>query len=143
MLDPHEVRRLSEWATEGLMPDLTLLFDLPPEVARRRLDGVRTRYDRLEAEAEAFHDRVRAAYLEAYGRERFVKVVEAPPATKHTSGTNLCLIYPTIDRRGGKLVVVSCLDNLVKGASGQAIQNMNQMLGYPEETGLDAVALFP
>jgi N-acetyl-gamma-glutamyl-phosphate reductase len=88
-------------------------------------------------------DQVRAAYLEAYGRERFVKVVEAPPATKHTSGTNLCLVYPTIDRRGGKLVVVSCLDNLVKGASGQAIQNMNRMLGYPEETGLDAVALYP
>jgi dTMP kinase len=64
VLDPREVRDLSEWATEGLMPDLTLLFDLPPEVARRRLDGVRTRYDRLEAEAEAFHDRVRAAYLE-------------------------------------------------------------------------------
>lgn len=64
VLDPHEVRELSEWATEGLMPDLTLLFDLPPEVARKRLDGVRTRYDRLEAEAEAFHDRVRAAYLE-------------------------------------------------------------------------------
>lgn len=64
VLDPREVRQLSEWATEGLMPDLTLLFDLPPEVARKRLDGVRTRYDRLEAEAEAFHDRVRAAYLE-------------------------------------------------------------------------------
>jgi dTMP kinase len=64
VLDPHEVRQLSEWATEGLMPDLTLLFDLAPEVARKRLDGVRTRYDRLEAEAEAFHDRVRAAYLE-------------------------------------------------------------------------------
>jgi dTMP kinase len=64
VLDPHEVRQLSEWATEGLMPDLTLLFDLPPAVARKRLDGVRTRYDRLEAEAEAFHDRVRAAYLE-------------------------------------------------------------------------------
>jgi dTMP kinase len=64
VLDPREVRQLSEWATEGLMPDLTLLFDLPPEVARKRLDGVRTRYDRLEAEAGAFHDRVRAAYLE-------------------------------------------------------------------------------
>lgn len=64
VLDPREVRQLSEWATEGLMPDLTLLFDLPPEVARKRLDGVRTRYDRLESEAETFHDRVRAAYLE-------------------------------------------------------------------------------
>lgn len=64
VLDPHEVRRLSDWATEGLMPDLTLLLDLPPEAARHRLDVARTRYDRLEAEAEAFHDRVRAAYLE-------------------------------------------------------------------------------
>lgn len=64
VLDPREVRSLSSWATEGLMPDLTLLLDLPPEVARERLDVARTRYDRLEAEAAAFHDRVRAAYLE-------------------------------------------------------------------------------
>lgn len=64
VLDPREVRGLSDWATEGLMPDLTLLLDLPPEAARQRLDVARTRYDRLEAEAEAFHDRVRAAYLE-------------------------------------------------------------------------------
>ncbi|GAA4061982.1 dTMP kinase [Agromyces indicus] len=64
VLDPREVRGLSDWATEGLMPDLTLLLDLPPRAARERLDGARTRYDRLEAEAAAFHDRVRAAYLE-------------------------------------------------------------------------------
>lgn len=64
VLDPREVRGLSNWATEGLMPDLTLLLDLPPEVARERLDVARTRYDRLEAEAATFHDRVRAAYLE-------------------------------------------------------------------------------
>lgn len=64
VLDPREVRALSDWATEGLVPDLTLLLDLPPEVARERLDVARTRYDRLEAEAAAFHDRVRAAYLD-------------------------------------------------------------------------------
>lgn len=64
VLDPHEVRGISDWATERLMPHLTLLLDLPPHVARQRLDVARTRYDRLEAEAEAFHDRVRAAYLE-------------------------------------------------------------------------------
>ena len=63
VLDAAEVRSLSEWATEGLMPDLTVLLDLPWEVARRRLDGARTRYDRLEAEAGEFHARVRAAYL--------------------------------------------------------------------------------
>jgi dTMP kinase len=64
VLDASEVRGLSEWATEGLMPDLTVLLDLPWEVARRRLDGARTRYDRLEAEAGEFHARVREAYLE-------------------------------------------------------------------------------
>jgi dTMP kinase len=63
VLDANEVRGLSEWATEGLMPDLTVLLDLPWEVARRRLDGARTRYDRLEAEAGEFHARVREAYL--------------------------------------------------------------------------------
>lgn len=63
VLDASEVRALSRWATEGLMPDLTVLLDLPWEVARRRLDGARTRYDRLEAEAGEFHARVREAYL--------------------------------------------------------------------------------
>jgi dTMP kinase len=63
VLDPDEVRDLSEWATEGLRPDLTILLDLDAEAARGRLDEARTRYDRLEAEASEFHDRVRSAYL--------------------------------------------------------------------------------
>ena len=64
VLDPEEVRSLSEWATEGLRPDLTILLDLDADAARGRLDEARTRYDRLEAEASEFHDRVRAAYLD-------------------------------------------------------------------------------
>ena len=63
VLDPEEVRGLSEWATEGLSPDLTILLDLDADAARGRLDEARTRYDRLEAEASEFHDRVRGAYL--------------------------------------------------------------------------------
>ena len=63
VLDPEEVHGLSEWATEGLRPDLTILLDLDAEAARGRLDEARTRYDRLEAEASEFHDRVRSAYL--------------------------------------------------------------------------------
>jgi len=63
VLDPEEVRGLSEWATEGLSPDLTILLDLDADAARGRLDEARTRYDRLEAEASEFHDRVRSAYL--------------------------------------------------------------------------------
>jgi len=82
-------------------------------------------------------------YQDFYQDEPFVKVVEFPPHTKHTWGNNLCLIHPTIDTRTGRLVVISATDNLVKGAAGQAIQNMNLMLGVPETTGLEALAVYP
>ncbi|MEE8598548.1 MAG: N-acetyl-gamma-glutamyl-phosphate reductase [Dehalococcoidales bacterium] len=87
--------------------------------------------------------KLKQLYLDFYQDEPFVKVVELPPHTKHTWGNNLCLIHPTIDYRTGKLIVISCLDNLVKGAAGQAIQNMNLMLGLPETTGLEALAVYP
>jgi dTMP kinase len=64
VLDPGEIRELSLWAAEGLLPDLTVLLDLDETVGRGRLDEARTRYDRLEAEEAEFHARVRAAYLE-------------------------------------------------------------------------------
>lgn len=87
---------------------------------------------------ELFH-----LYENFYRDEPFVKVVEFPPHTKHTWGNNLCLVHPTIDIRTGRLVVISAIDNLVKGAAGQAIQNMNLMLGLPEVTGLEVVAVYP
>lgn len=82
-------------------------------------------------------------YRDSYRDEPFIRITASPPHTKHTSGSNLCLVYPTIDRRNSRLIVISCLDNLVKGAAGQAVQNMNLMLGIPEATGLSAVALYP
>ena len=82
-------------------------------------------------------------YLDFYKDEPFVKIVDSPPHTKHTWGNNLCLIHPTIDHRTEKLVVISCIDNLGKGAAGQAVQNMNLMLGLPETTGLEALAIYP
>ena len=82
-------------------------------------------------------------YLTFYKDEPFVKVVGFSPHTKHTWGNNLCLIHPTIDYRTGNLIVISCIDNLVKGAAGQAIQNMNLMLGFTETTGLEALAIYP
>lgn len=78
VLDPAEVRRISEWATGGLAPDLTILLDLDAVAARARLDEARTRYDRLEAEASEFHDRVRSAYLAlADGEPQRFLVVDA------------------------------------------------------------------
>ncbi|MBI2856372.1 MAG: N-acetyl-gamma-glutamyl-phosphate reductase, partial [Chloroflexi bacterium] len=65
---------------------------------------------------------IRALYKDYYKGEPFVKVVDASPMTKHTLGNNDCIIYPFVDPRTNRLMVISCLDNLVKGAAGQAIQ---------------------
>lgn len=86
---------------------------------------------------------VNKVYREFYKNAPFVRIVEEPPATKYTLGNNMCLIYPMVDDRTDRLIVFSVLDNLVKGAAGQAIQNMNIMLGFPETQGLEALALFP
>ena len=86
---------------------------------------------------------VRDLYKEFYKDHPFVRVTDVPPHSKQTTGSNMCLVYPTVDEQAGRLVVVSCIDNLVKGAAGQAMQNMNLMLGIPEETALPPMALYP
>jgi len=86
---------------------------------------------------------VQALYKDFYKDEKFTHVVDTPPMTKHTLGSNDCIIYPTVDIRAGRLMVVSCIDNLVKGAAGQAIQNMNIMCGMPEDSGLNQLAIYP
>lgn len=86
---------------------------------------------------------IRSLYREYYAHEPFVHVVDQPPHTKWTYGNNSCLLYPMVDTRTRRLLVISCLDNLVKGAAGQAIQNANRLFGFPETTGLPSVALYP
>ncbi len=86
---------------------------------------------------------IRSLYEEYYADEPFVQVVDQPPHTKWTYGSNQCLVYPILDTRTKRLLVISCLDNLVKGAAGQAIQNANRLYGFPETTGLAAVPLYP
>jgi N-acetyl-gamma-glutamyl-phosphate reductase len=88
---------------------------------------------------------LRAVLDGAYGDEPFVRVLPegALPATRHVRGTNLCLIGLSRDRVANRAILVSAIDNLVKGASGQAIQDMNVMLDIPETTALEHRALFP
>ena len=76
VLDPDEVRGVSMWATEGLVPDVTVVLDLDPAIGRDRLDAANKQFDRLEAEALEFHTRVRDAYLTmaAAEPERFLVV---------------------------------------------------------------------
>jgi N-acetyl-gamma-glutamyl-phosphate reductase len=86
------------------------------------------------------------AVLEArYADEPFVAVVPAgaAPATRHVRGSNHCQIGVFADRARSRFIVVSVIDNLVKGASGQAIQNFNILAGLDETTGLEQLPLFP
>jgi N-acetyl-gamma-glutamyl-phosphate reductase len=92
---------------------------------------------------DAAKQAIREVYEQFYQKEPFVRLVDAPPSTKQTRGNNMCLVYPTVDVRTERLVVVSVLDNLVKGAAGQAVQNMNLMMGFPETMALDMPAVYP
>jgi N-acetyl-gamma-glutamyl-phosphate reductase len=89
------------------------------------------------------HKYVSELYQEFYSDAPFVRITDKPPGTKHTCGSNFCFIYPAMDKHTGRIMVVSCLDNLVKGAAGQAIQNMNIMMGFSETSGLESLPLYP
>ena len=95
----------------------------------------------LRGEAEAIH----AALASAYEAEPFVVVLPLgeAPATRHVRGSNFVHLGVIADRRPGRAMVFSTLDNLAKGSSGQALQNANLMLGLPETAGLMAAPLFP
>ncbi|ABQ25257.1 N-acetyl-gamma-glutamyl-phosphate reductase [Geotalea uraniireducens] len=84
-------------------------------------------------------------YRAYYQGEAFVRILPEGsfPSTSHVRGSNFCDIGLAVDNRTGRVVVVSAIDNLIKGASGQAVQNMNIMNGFPENLGLEALALFP
>jgi N-acetyl-gamma-glutamyl-phosphate reductase len=88
-------------------------------------------------------EKIRDIYQRFYAGSPFVRLTARPPETKWTIGSNSCLLYPTLDKRTGRLIVVSCIDNLVKGASGQAVQCANILSGLPETAGLSASAVFP
>lgn len=79
----------------------------------------------------------------AYADEPFVRLRDRPPRIKDVRGTNLCDLHATWDERTGRILVLSAIDNLVKGAAGQAIQNMNLLLSHDEGLGLDLVPLRP
>jgi N-acetyl-gamma-glutamyl-phosphate reductase len=89
------------------------------------------------------NSQISTIYEDFYGKELFVQISDSAPMTKNTLGTNNCMILPTVDLRSNRLIVVSCIDNLIKGAAGQAIQNMNLMFGLPEDMGLNGLALYP
>ena len=110
-----------------------------PHLAPMNRGILATIYVRGEAEA------IRARLAERYAEEPFVWVgpMGDSPQTRHVRGSNLCRIGVTPDRRAGRTILVSVTDNLVKGASGQAVQCANLMLGLPETEGLTQAPMFP
>lgn len=86
---------------------------------------------------------VDAIYDQAYRDEPFVQVVVDPPATKHVFGSNLCRICVRVDPRSGRVLALGVIDNLVKGAAGQAVQALNVLFGLPETTGLEQYPIAP
>lgn len=103
-----------------------------------------TIYVKTSSGADA--DKMRRCLTERFANEPFVHVLEKgapPPQTRHVRGSNNCVIQVIDDAIPGRAIIISALDNVVKGASGQAIQNMNIMFGFPETMGLECQPTFP
>jgi N-acetyl-gamma-glutamyl-phosphate reductase len=114
-----------------------------PHLAPMTRGILATCYARPAAGTALTTDAVMAALHEAYDAEPFVVVTDAPPSTKATAGSNAAHVTARVDPRTGWVLSFCALDNLVKGASGQAIQCANAALGLPETTGLPIAGLYP
>lgn len=104
---------------------------------------ITTIYARLIRSIEV--EKIHELYQRFYKMEPFVRILDLGrfPNAKNIRGTNLCEIGIALNKRTETLIIVTAIDNLVKGASGQAVQNMNIMMSLPETMALDSVALFP
>jgi len=124
-----------------LAPELSLSITFVPHLVPMNRGILSTCYanlnDKLDSKA------LIQLYVDFYRESPFIQVTNKPPQTKHVWGSNFCLIYPTVDVNTGRLIVISCLDNLVKGGAGQAVQNMNIMFHLPQTSGLENLAIYP
>jgi N-acetyl-gamma-glutamyl-phosphate reductase len=132
-----------EQELKALNPSVSPLITFVPHLVPMTRGILTTCYAKLADSHRLTADSLNQLYREFYKHAPFVQITTQPPHTKHAWATNFCLIYPTIDSRTDRLTVISCLDNLVKGGAGQAVQNMNLMFNLSETTGLEALAIYP
>lgn len=127
----------------SVIADRPMAINFTPHLLPVERGILTTCYGRLRRRADT--DEIYDAYLKAYAKEPFVRVLKPGkfPDIKHVRGSNYCHIGFMLNERTSTIVFVSAIDNLVKGASGQAVQNMNLMMGFKETTGLESIALFP
>ncbi len=100
-----------------------------------------TAYAQLTEEMD--QEKLDKIYEEFYGDKPFVRLRKSPPGIKEVRGSHYCDIFPVWDERTKRVIVISVIDNLLKGAASQAVHNMNLMLGLPEATGLNQIPLKP
>jgi N-acetyl-gamma-glutamyl-phosphate reductase len=142
-LEGHRHLPEIEQELEALNPSLAPSITFVPHLVPMTRGILSTCYAKLADRRRLTASALIQAYREFYKHAPFIKITTQPPHTKHVCGTNFCLIYPTVDSRTESLIVISCLDNLVKGGAGQAVQNMNLMFDLQETTGLGALAIYP
>jgi N-acetyl-gamma-glutamyl-phosphate reductase len=137
-------RHMSELDQEfSLAAKRPVIATFTPHLAPMNRGIYATHYVKLLGKTTAVQ--LHTLLVDFYKGEPFVKILDfgAVPQSRHVRGTNFVQIGVVADRAAGKAIVIATLDNLVKGASGQAVQNMNLMLGFPETEGLMQLALFP
>ena len=132
----------------GLAGNCQVTINFTPHLVPMNRGILATEYAVLKRKSDGSlpsYDEVRAAYDKYYGSERFIRVLEEGvcPETKWVEGSNYVDINFVIDDRTGRIIMMGALDNLVKGAAGQAIQNMNLLFGIKESEGLELVPCFP
>jgi N-acetyl-gamma-glutamyl-phosphate reductase len=127
----------------GEAAGLPVVINFTPHLVPMTRGELCTSYVRV-AETTTTAD-LRTALEDTYAQSSFVRVVEEGviPATQHVRGSNYCHIGVFADRIPGRAIVVSAIDNLVKGSAGQAVQNFNLMYGFDETTALEQLPLFP
>jgi N-acetyl-gamma-glutamyl-phosphate reductase len=130
---PEIEQELSKAAGTGIHIEFTP--HLIP-ITRGMLSTIYVRTARSEGE-------LKTCLKDFYGNARFVRVIDGLPATKDVRGTNQCLIGLSKNTLSGRATIISVIDNLTKGASGQAVQNMNLMFGLNESVGLDYLPVYP
>jgi N-acetyl-gamma-glutamyl-phosphate reductase len=142
-LEGHRHLPEIEQELKSINPSFSISITFVPHLVPMTRGILSTCYAKLTDNSKLSADNLKRLYREFYKHAPFVQITNKPPHTKHAWGTNLCLIYPTVDSKTARLIVISCLDNLVKGGAGQAVQNMNLMFDLPETTGLEALAVYP
>ena len=142
-LNGHRHLPEMEQELKALGPSVSPSITFVPHLVPMTRGILSTCYAKLADGHRLTATKLRRLYRQFYEHAPFVQVTAQSPHTNYVRGTNFCLIYPAINSKTGRLVVISCLDNLIKGGAGQAVQNMNLMFDLPETTGLEALAIYP